>query len=80
MTMELPGSVVQWQERLSEHLYIAERSLATAIFLSVKLQKPLFVDATGLLKSNSSNFISLRTRTRIEFGGVWRSVKLFAER
>jgi hypothetical protein len=42
--------------------------------------KPLFVDVTGLLKSNSSNFISLRTRTRIEFGGVWRSVKLFAER
>ena len=42
--------------------------------------KRLFVNVTGLLKSNSSNLISLRTRTRIEFGGVWRSVKMFAER
>jgi hypothetical protein len=42
--------------------------------------KPLFVDVTGLVNSNSSNFFSLRTRTRIEFGGVWRSVKLFVER
>ncbi len=42
--------------------------------------KPLLVDITGMVKSNSSNAFSLRTRTRIEFGGVWRSVKLFVER
>ncbi|MEW6754136.1 MAG: hypothetical protein AB1505_24620 [Candidatus Latescibacterota bacterium] len=40
--------------------------------------KPLLVDVTGLLKSNSQSLISLRTR--IEFGGVWRRVKLFTER
>lgn len=44
MTVESPGSVQQWQERLGAHLYIAERSLATAIYLSVKLKKPLFVE------------------------------------
>jgi MoxR-like ATPase len=44
MTFDVPGSVEQWQEQLGRHLYIAERSLATAIFLSVRLRKPLFVE------------------------------------
>src|SRR5512136_1546891 len=44
MTVDIPGSVEQWQEQLAAHLYIAERSLATAVYLSVKLQKPLFVE------------------------------------
>jgi MoxR-like ATPase len=44
MTVDVPGSVQEWQEQLGAHLYIAERSLATAIFLSVKLKKPLFVE------------------------------------
>jgi MoxR-like ATPase len=44
MTVDVPGSVERWQEQLGAHLYIAERSLATAIFLSVKLKKPLFVE------------------------------------
>jgi len=44
MTLDMPGSVEQWQEQLGAHLYIAERSLATAIFLSVRLRKPLFVE------------------------------------
>ncbi|MFH1569922.1 MAG: hypothetical protein ABIL09_18155 [Gemmatimonadota bacterium] len=47
--------------------------------VSIAPGKPLFVDVTGLLRSNASNQISLRTHTRIEFGGVWNSVKLFAE-
>jgi MoxR-like ATPase len=44
MTVDVPGSVERWQEQLGAHLYIAERSLATAIYLSVKLKKPLFVE------------------------------------
>lgn len=40
----LPNSVDRWQEMLSDHQYIAERSLATAIYLAVKLTKPLFVE------------------------------------
>jgi hypothetical protein len=44
MTVAVPESVGSWQEQLGAHLYIAERSLATAIFLAVKLRKPLFVE------------------------------------
>ena len=59
MTVELPGSVQQWQERLGEHLYIAERSLATAIYLSVKLKKPLFVEGeAGVGKTEIAKVLS----------------------
>jgi MoxR-like ATPase len=44
MTLDAPASVQVWQEKLAAHQYIAERSLATAIYLSVKLKKPLFVE------------------------------------
>ena len=37
-------SIDDVQERLARHGYIAERSLATAIFLALKLQKPLFLE------------------------------------
>ena len=40
----VPDSVEQWQATLADHQYIAERSLATAIYLAVKLSKPLFVE------------------------------------
>jgi MoxR-like ATPase len=37
-------SIDQVQETLKEQLYIADRSLATAIFLALKLGKPLFLE------------------------------------
>ena len=40
----VPDSVERWQAMLAEHQYIAERSLTTAIYLAVKLSKPLFVE------------------------------------
>jgi len=40
----VPDSVERWQAMLADHQYIAERSLATAIYLAVKLTKPLFVE------------------------------------
>jgi len=40
----VPDSVERWQAMLADHQYIAERSLATAIYLAVKLSKPLFVE------------------------------------
>jgi MoxR-like ATPase len=40
----IPDSVESWQTTLADHQYIAERSLATAIYLAVKLSKPLFVE------------------------------------
>jgi len=59
MTLETPGSVELWQERLATHQYIAERSLATAIYLSVKLKKPLFVEGeAGVGKTEIAKVLS----------------------
>jgi MoxR-like ATPase len=44
MPPDFPGSVDLWRAQLAEHLYIAERSLATAIYLAVRLARPLFVE------------------------------------
>jgi len=59
MTLDTPASVELWQERLSAHQYIAERSLATAIYLAVKLKKPLFVEGeAGVGKTEIAKVLS----------------------
>jgi MoxR-like ATPase len=59
MTFDTPASVELWQERLAAHQYIAERSLATAIYLSVKLKKPLFVEGeAGVGKTEIAKVLS----------------------
>ncbi len=40
----LPQSIDQLAQALEAHAYIPERSLATAIFLALKLQRPLFLE------------------------------------
>jgi MoxR-like ATPase len=40
----LPGSIDELQQALISHDYIAERQLTTAIFLALKLQKPLLLE------------------------------------
>lgn len=40
----LPGSIDDTAARLLAHDYVAERSLATAVFLALKLQRPLFLE------------------------------------
>ena len=42
--MKLPASVDETIFRLSEGDYIAERSLATAVFLTLRMQRPLFLE------------------------------------
>jgi MoxR-like ATPase len=37
-------SIDDLQQKLSSHLYVADRGLATAIFLALKLNKPLFLE------------------------------------
>ncbi len=37
-------SVTALQERLAEHHYVADRSLAVSLFLALKLQRPLFAE------------------------------------
>ncbi len=59
MTFDTPASVELWQERLAAHQYIAERSLATAIYLSVRLKKPLFVEGeAGVGKTEIAKVLS----------------------
>ncbi|HYB64784.1 MAG TPA: MoxR family ATPase [Steroidobacteraceae bacterium] len=40
----VPASIDETQARLLEHDYVADRQLATAIFLGLKLERPLFVE------------------------------------
>lgn len=42
--MALPASIDATSQALLEHDYVAERSLATALFLALKLQRPLFLE------------------------------------
>ena len=42
--MNVPGSIAEVERSLRERLYVAERGLATVIFLSLRLQKPLFLE------------------------------------
>ncbi|MDP6623761.1 MAG: MoxR family ATPase, partial [Alphaproteobacteria bacterium] len=44
MTHSLPQSIDQTRELLQAGNYIADRSLATALFLSLKLARPLFLE------------------------------------
>ena len=44
MTSEKIESIDQVQEALRQQLYIADRSLATSIYLALKLGKPLFLE------------------------------------
>ncbi len=40
----LPESIDETQARLLEHDYVADRQLATAVFLGLKLARPLFIE------------------------------------
>jgi MoxR-like ATPase len=44
MTSSLPTRIDDTQAQLLAHDYVAERSLATAVFLALKLQRPLFLE------------------------------------
>ena len=44
MKVKLPKSVDAVQDQLSKHNYISDRSLSTAIFLMMKIEKPIFLE------------------------------------
>jgi MoxR-like ATPase len=56
----IPLSIERWQEMLAAHQYIAERSLATALYLAVRLNKPLFVEGeAGVGKTEIAKVLSV---------------------
>jgi MoxR-like ATPase len=42
--MRRPSSPLEWQASLREHAYLADRGLATAIFLALSLDRPLLLE------------------------------------
>jgi MoxR-like ATPase len=44
MTTEIPASIDLTQHRLLDFDYVADRSLATCVFLALRLQRPLFLE------------------------------------
>jgi MoxR-like ATPase len=59
-------SIDQVQETLKEQLYIADRSLATAIFLALKLGKPLFLEGeAGVGKTEIAKVLAAMLNRRL---------------
>ena len=55
----LPATVDELQRVLRDHLYMADRGLALSIFLSLKLQRPLFLEGeAGVGKTEVSKALS----------------------
>ena len=42
--LEIPGSIDDTASALLAHGYVAQRELATATFLALRLQRPLFLE------------------------------------
>lgn len=57
--MKIPGSISDVERALRAESYVAERSLATVIFLSLRLQKPLFLEGeAGVGKTEIAKVLS----------------------
>ncbi|MEM7376516.1 MAG: MoxR family ATPase [Pseudomonadota bacterium] len=62
MSFSLPPTVDGTLEMLSAHEYVADRSLATALFLSLKLGRPLFLEGdAGVGKTEIAKVVAAAT-------------------
>src|SRR5437763_13071085 len=59
MRMTLPASVEEGQRALAEHGYLADEGLATAVFLALRLQRPLLLEGeAGVGKTEVAKVLS----------------------
>ena len=59
MTTALPGSIDETQALLAKGDYVAERSLATSLYLSLAMQRPLFLEGeAGVGKTEIAKVIA----------------------
>src|SRR5512143_3154649 len=59
-------TIEQVQQALSEHRYVTERSLATVVFLALKLGKPLFLEGeVGVGKTEVAKVLANMLGTRL---------------
>ena len=57
--MSAPATIEEVERRLRERRYIGDRSLATSIFLALKLQKPLFIEGeAGVGKTEAAKVMA----------------------
>jgi MoxR-like ATPase len=57
--VKAPGSIAEVEAALRDRSYVAERSLSTVIFLSLRLQKPLFLEGeAGVGKTEIAKVLS----------------------
>jgi len=64
--MEIPQSVDQTEALLASGSYVAERSLATAVFLALKLNRPLFLEGeAGVGKTEVANVLAATLGRRL---------------
>lgn len=60
MNQILPQSVDETQEMLSKNLYIADRSIATSLFISFQLGRPIFLEGeAGVGKTELARVLSI---------------------
>ena len=58
-TVTAPATIEDVERRLRERRYIGDRALATSIFLSLKLQKPLFIEGeAGVGKTEAAKVMA----------------------
>ena len=61
-----PASIDDLQTRLAEQRYIADRSLATSLYVALKLQRPLLVEGeAGVGKTEVARALALAFSTRL---------------
>src|SRR5213082_3101882 len=59
MRMTLPESVAETQRALADHGYLADEGLATAVFLALRLQRPLLLEGeAGVGKTEVAKVLS----------------------
>src|SRR3954453_216551 len=59
MRMSLPTSVESVQQALAEHDYLADEGLATAVFLALRLHRPLLLEGeAGVGKTEGGNVLA----------------------
>ncbi len=64
--MNVPATIGDVEQALRQRLYVAERSLATVIFLSLRLQKPLFLEGeAGVGKTEIAKVLSDILQTKL---------------
>jgi len=64
--VDLPKSIAEIESALHQHRYVAEHGLATVIFLSLRLQKPLFLEGeAGVGKTEIAKVLADMLQTRL---------------